>query len=60
MDAESLGGATALQGAAQHLSMLVFGAAGLVFMSYNNTARRSHVLFLQYANSGIFDSRFGI
>ncbi|XP_030581171.1 HEAT repeat-containing protein 3 [Archocentrus centrarchus] len=27
MDAESLGGATALQGAAQHLSSLVFGAA---------------------------------
>ncbi|KAM7406446.1 hypothetical protein PAMP_000821 [Pampus punctatissimus] len=29
MDAESLGGAAALQGAAQHLSTLVFGAAGL-------------------------------
>lgn len=31
MDAESLGGAEALQGAAQHLSTLVFGAAGLAF-----------------------------
>lgn len=29
MDAESLGGAAALQGAAQHLSTLVFGAAGV-------------------------------
>uniref|UniRef100_A0A671X9W9 HEAT repeat containing 3 n=1 Tax=Sparus aurata TaxID=8175 RepID=A0A671X9W9_SPAAU len=33
MDAESLGGAAALQGAAQHLSTLVFGAAGVAFMS---------------------------
>lgn len=32
MDAESLGGAAALQGAAQHLSTLVFGAAGLPFI----------------------------
>lgn len=29
MDAESLGGPDALQEAAQHLSTLVFGAAGL-------------------------------
>lgn len=28
MDVDSLGGAAALQGAAQHLATLVFGAAG--------------------------------
>lgn len=33
MDGESLGGAAALQGAAQHLSTLVFGAAGVAFIS---------------------------
>lgn len=32
MDAESLGGATALQEAAQHLSSLVFGAPGLTLI----------------------------
>lgn len=35
MDAESLGGAAALQEAAQHLSTLVFGAAGLTFLTCN-------------------------
>lgn len=33
MDAESLGGAAALQGVAQHLSTLVFGTAGVAFLS---------------------------
>jgi len=32
IDAESLGGAAALQEAATHLSTLVFGAAGLIFI----------------------------
>lgn len=32
MDAESLGGATALQEAAQHLSSLVFAAPGLTLI----------------------------
>lgn len=34
MDADSLGGAEALQVAAQHLSKLVFGTAGLCLFIY--------------------------
>lgn len=43
MDAESLGGPAALQDAAQHLSALVFGAAGLTSM----------ILVLLYSMFGI-------
>uniref|UniRef100_A0A8C9ZHC4 HEAT repeat containing 3 n=1 Tax=Sander lucioperca TaxID=283035 RepID=A0A8C9ZHC4_SANLU len=41
MDAESLGGAAALQGAAQHLSTLVFGAADEEFLEAVISAMRS-------------------
>uniref|UniRef100_A0A3Q3L055 HEAT repeat containing 3 n=1 Tax=Mastacembelus armatus TaxID=205130 RepID=A0A3Q3L055_9TELE len=41
MDAESLGGPTALQGAAQHLSMLVFGTADEEFLEAVISAMRS-------------------
>lgn len=38
MDVESLGGAEALQGVAQHLSSLVFGAPGAAFITLGNVA----------------------
>lgn len=38
MDAESLGGTSALQEAAQHLSTLVFGASGVSLIVIKNTS----------------------
>ncbi len=43
MDAESLGGAAALQGAAQHLSMLVFGAEGHCHLCHIVIQHTGHV-----------------